>query len=513
MSRQPRVKKKSSTDIGTGDVTPKQIAFIVDRYLFDNNFSQTRSLFRTEAASLIAQSPSQEATKGILGLGQIINEYISLKAQKLMVDQERARLEQDKFRVQTLLQSMQNAMTVYSATGSSSTPAAIVSAAHKPAIMASRLQSVSGSQADVNSDSGNVYGIGLLSFSLQSWFPLHNNPTVQSMSMPSNTNAQPTNNKRKNAKVVSNVPPPAGKRSRSKFSAPEKAVPQHGSAVNSQENTQAPSSAVETSPNICVASGSNVVKCLFNQPSFSIPTNTSVPKTPPRANSSQSDKSTSPLDVSKCSNASTPADLTPTRCTVISSSKRVTLSPCKQMAFYMEKNQCISTSSPAKTNSKRQTTSNNPRRLDFSDSDPLVNLGSDEPIVEQASTSESEKEIDLFDIDLPNFDVMGDDFSFTEMLGAFDFDCGEMDYSCQPPIGASMDTISGSSPESMCGYMGSNQVISEFSSVTEVLSQQDMSMQGPDSTTALKSVTRCIKIISPVKSRGSSMDQNCTSTN
>ncbi|KAM6545643.1 hypothetical protein CsatB_026379 [Cannabis sativa] len=491
MSRQPRVKKKSSTDIGTGDVTPKQIAFIVDRYLFDNNFSQTRSLFRTEAASLIAQSPSQEATKGILGLGQIINEYISLKAQKLMVDQERARLEQDKFRVQTLLQSMQNAMTVYSATGSSSTPAAIVSAAHKPAIMASRLQSVSGSQAG---------------------FPLHNNPTVQSMSMPSNTNAQPTNNKRKNAKVVSNVPPPAGKRSRSKFSAPEK-VPQHGSAVNSQENTQAPSSAVETSPNICVASGSNVVKCLFNQPSFSIPTNTSVPKTPPRANSSQSDKSTSPLDVSKCSNASTPADLTPTRCTVISSSKRVTLSPCKQMAFYMEKNQCISTSSPAKTNSKRQTTSNNPRRLDFSDSDPLVNLGSDEPIVEQASTSESEKEIDLFDIDLPNFDVMGDDFSFTEMLGAFDFDCGEMDYSCQPPIGASMDTISGSSPESMCGYMGSNQVISEFSSVTEVLSQQDMSMQGPDSTTALKSVTRCIKIISPVKSRGSSMDQNCTSTN
>ncbi|XP_062108147.1 uncharacterized protein LOC133819024 [Humulus lupulus] len=502
MSRQPRVKKKSSQNLGTGDVTPKQIAFIVDRYLFDNKFSQTRSLFRTEASSLIAQSPSQEATKGILGLGQIINEYISLKAQKLMVDQERVRLEQEKFRVQTLLQSMQNAMSAYNASGSSSVPAAISSVAPKPAIMAPRLQPFNGSQAG---------------------FPLNNNPTVHSMSMPSNTNAQPTNisslsnNKRKNPKIISNAPPPAAKRSCSKFSLPEKeAVPQYGSTVNSQENTQAPASAVESSPNICVASGSSVAKCLFNQPSLSIPTNASVPKTPPRANSSQSDKSTSPLDVSstaKCSNASTPTEMTPTRCTVISSSKRVTLSPCKQMAFYMEKNQCISTSSPVKTNSKRQTISNNVKgRLDFSDSDSLVNLGSGEPIFEQTSTSESEKEIDLFDIDLPNFDAIGEDFSFTEMLGAFDFECGEMDYSCELPIGASMDTISGSSPESMCGYMGSNQVMSEFSTVTEVLSQ-DMSMQGPDSMSALKSVTRCIKIISPVKTCGNSLDQNCAATN
>lgn len=39
-------------------------------------------------------------------------------------------------------------------------------------------------------------------------------------------------------------------------------------------------------------------------------------------------------------------------------------------------------------------------------------------------------------------------------------------------------SIHRSSPESMGGYVGPNQVMSEFSTVTEVLSQQDMSMQG-----------------------------------
>lgn len=190
-----------------------------------------------------------------------------------------------------------------------------------------------------------------------------------------------------------------------------------------------------------------MAKCLFNQSSLSIPVNTSVPKTPPRANSSQSDKSVSPLEISstaKCSNSNTPEEMTPTRCTVISSSKRVTVSPFKQMAYYMEKNQCISTSSPSKTNTKRQTTRDHVKgRLDFDDSDALMNSQSGNQIIDQTSTSESEKEIDIFDIDLPNFDAIGADFSFTEMLGAFDFECEEMGYSCQPAVGASAETVSG----------------------------------------------------------------------
>ncbi|KAF2288592.1 hypothetical protein GH714_008995 [Hevea brasiliensis] len=92
-----------------------QIAFIVDRYLSDNNFSETRSVFRSEASSLISKSPVQEE-------------------QKVMVDQERFRLEQERFRVQTLLQGMQEVMNAYNASGIA--PATMVkNSTTKPAAM------------------------------------------------------------------------------------------------------------------------------------------------------------------------------------------------------------------------------------------------------------------------------------------------------------------------------------------------------------------------------------------
>lgn len=58
MGKPSRAKK--SDPIGKGKVTPVQIAFIVDRYLSDSNFTQTRSVFRSEASSLIAKSPVHE---------------------------------------------------------------------------------------------------------------------------------------------------------------------------------------------------------------------------------------------------------------------------------------------------------------------------------------------------------------------------------------------------------------------------------------------------------------------
>ncbi|KAJ4885232.1 Uncharacterized protein Rs2_35325 [Raphanus sativus] len=50
-------KSKGSANIGNGAITPTQIAFIVDRYLHDNRFSKTRSLFRSGASSLLSNSP------------------------------------------------------------------------------------------------------------------------------------------------------------------------------------------------------------------------------------------------------------------------------------------------------------------------------------------------------------------------------------------------------------------------------------------------------------------------
>ncbi len=55
-----RSKSKKPESFRKGKVTPLQVAFIVDRYLSDNNYSQTRSVYRTEASSLISTSPVQE---------------------------------------------------------------------------------------------------------------------------------------------------------------------------------------------------------------------------------------------------------------------------------------------------------------------------------------------------------------------------------------------------------------------------------------------------------------------
>lgn len=65
-----RSRAKKPETFGKGDVTPIQVAFIVDRYLSDNNYSETRSVFRTEASSLISNSPIREVP--IFAFGQTL---------------------------------------------------------------------------------------------------------------------------------------------------------------------------------------------------------------------------------------------------------------------------------------------------------------------------------------------------------------------------------------------------------------------------------------------------------
>ncbi|XP_028076897.1 uncharacterized protein LOC114278938 [Camellia sinensis] len=122
MGKQTKSKSRKPESYGKGKVTPVQIAFIVDQYLSDNNFSQTRSTFRTEASDLISKSRVQEAPKSLLTLGAILDEYICLKEQKVTLDQEKYCLEKEKIRVQTLLRGMQDVMNGYNAGGSATPP-------------------------------------------------------------------------------------------------------------------------------------------------------------------------------------------------------------------------------------------------------------------------------------------------------------------------------------------------------------------------------------------------------
>ncbi|MBA0824237.1 hypothetical protein Goarm_020917 [Gossypium armourianum] len=266
---------------------------------------------------------------------------------------------------------------------------------------------------------------------------------------------------------------------------------------NGKKPTLKRSSSPDCGANESTTHISGVAKCLFNQPQ---------PMTPPQAVSPHSEKLMTPVDVSttvNCSLNNTPQGITPTNCTIIST-ERVTVSPLKQVTCYtIERNHCISSCSPVKTCSKRVGKRDHVKsRLDFDGTEVMENVH--KPMTNETSTSESEMDADLFDLDLPNLDALGANFSFSELLVDLDLGCdGTNGYACEPTLATSGDALSGSSHESGNGNMGANQGMSEFSSTfREVFSEKDMNVQcGPDTVTSMKSITKCIKIVSPGKKK------------
>lgn len=53
-------KSGKAEEVGKGKVSPVQVAFIVDRYLSNKNYSKTLSLFRSEASLLISQANGRQ---------------------------------------------------------------------------------------------------------------------------------------------------------------------------------------------------------------------------------------------------------------------------------------------------------------------------------------------------------------------------------------------------------------------------------------------------------------------
>lgn len=218
----------------------------------------------------------------------------------------------------------------------------------------------------------------------------------------------------------------------------------HNNIVNcSAVQLPDPAAASDKTP----AQGSNVATSLFNQPIQSPPTNSSGPKTPPRASSSQTDKSISPVEI--CSTATSSKNITPslvteTNCTIISS-ETIRVSPSKQIVYSIERNHCISTTSPVKTNLKRSIRRDQVKsRLDFGALDNIPCKSEMASGPDMISTSESEKEGDIFDLDLPNLDALGLGFNLSELLYDFDLAGEGIDHPCQ--------TILHSSPDSFSGY-------------------------------------------------------------
>ncbi|XP_057544394.1 uncharacterized protein LOC130823679 isoform X3 [Amaranthus tricolor] len=409
-------KNDSQNIIGKGKITPVQVAFIVDRYLADNNFSKTRNAFREEASSLIPKSSLQEAPKTLLSLAELLDDYVWLKEQRVMIEHEKLGLAQERTRIQNLLQGMQDLMNIFN--NSPVVPANYVTSPPPHPVSAS----------------------------------VPPNSMVTSSSAGTNSSALPNNASQRHHINHQSSPLPS--------SSPSFA--QGGSHIQ----------------------GSNVARTLFDKHSSSPNSNSSCPKTPPRALSSHSDKSISPLEevssTAKSNHESTTPETKPNNCTIISS-KTIIVSPAKH--FSIETNQCTF-SSPVKTTKWQSKREHVKGRLDFDSSEAptiLENTSGD-----GSTSSESEKEGDIFDLEVPGFDAFGPDFSISEFLTDLGIDCGSLDNPCPTTEGTNEDTRT------------SQNLVEHSSAVREVIAG-DVSINGTDSITSIKSITQCVRVLSPTK--------------
>ncbi|KAF3523910.1 hypothetical protein F2Q69_00049002 [Brassica cretica] len=404
-------RSKGSSNIGNGVITPTQIAFIVDRYLHDNRFSKTRSLFRSEASSLLSNSPVRDVLKSYLTLEDILKDYVSLREQKVALDHESVILEKEKVRVQNLLQGMQNVMNTYNAT--------LISPPPLPASQQKSHTISSGCTQD-NTQNANDVSVSLLG-----------NKRVRcgNFYTPSTTHHQLITRKRKGHETSVEAPSVARKARIGNSTANE------SSRITQAEETANDFSSQTPSETLTLAKNSSANKPMTGDVSSvadsSLTSNSTCLMTPQKHASSVSGKSNSPQK-----------EATPTNCTIVTK-ERFTISPLKQITSYtMERSHLISSSSPVKSNLKMSNKRGHVKgRLNFDDTDTDMCLEAAPTTADLASSSPSgsEQEVDLSDID---FSILAEDFSFSELL--VDFDIGFEGSTHRTPIG----TVSWSSPES-----------------------------------------------------------------
>ncbi|RDX92847.1 hypothetical protein CR513_24968, partial [Mucuna pruriens] len=180
--------------------------------------------------------------------------------------------------------------------------------------------------------------------------------------------------------------------------------------VNNQAVLSQSSSTTQPSSENCTTDrlqvqGSSIFECLSNQPSFLVPTNSPIPKTPSRTYSSHIG-TFSPIEVSLV--AACNGETTPSSNTTITT-KKVMVDPTKQMTYIDNNSPCIS---PIEVDTNQ--TSNRDcvgSKLDFNASDMLKSL--DKSLPNEVFTSKSDKKVNQSNIDFSDLDL---DCLFDEIL-------------------------------------------------------------------------------------------------
>ncbi|XP_042392063.1 uncharacterized protein LOC121983172 [Zingiber officinale] len=458
---------KKPDNLGKGKVTPVQIAFIVDRYLAANRFDATLAAFRSEASDLFSRTKAKEVPKGLLGLGEILDEYISLKEQRLVMDQEQRRVEM-------ALQGMQEVLRAYHAAGAASLPPSI----HLPTqLMAAPVTPILPTLHP--STSGSSTGNATNETPAMKYTQPFTGLAQKSNSMPNSSNV----NKRKAMKSLPNHPSEPKK---SQINSPnfpstvgDAALVSKGVFIPETQEQIGISTPNAVSTDLATAfiptQLLSVVKSSCKQ-SPDCQTNSS-PRTPPQAFQSPVESSGSPLENAsmQTSDCAMHKPAAPSNCSILAS-KSIIASPLKNTEYYaVERSYHIA--SPYKLNSKSKR-GHIKGKLDFDN--PFFTTGVHEPVADTSKSSSDNEPTENLDIDLPDLDIFNVDFSFSEFLAEIDLDC-EVDPSLQSH---------------------SSHVSSIPSSLASV-SDKEMDTQGQDYVASVKAVTKFVKILCPVKPNSS----------
>ncbi|URD78855.1 hypothetical protein MUK42_04200 [Musa troglodytarum] len=389
-------KHRKPENLGKGKITPIQIAFIVDRYLADHHFTATLAAFRSETSNLFSKTKLKEVPKGLMGLDEMLDEYISLKEQRVVLDEERRRVEM-------ALQGMQEVLRV-SWPSLDPDPSRIV-------------PGTSGSPA--------VNGTPVVKYAQPSIKLPHKLEASNSSPMHVSSNGS----KRKALKLSTNFPLES-KKQRTQSPAASSATggdvaltSQETVAMRTFKKVDIPAS--ESTPtnfptNKPPVRGLSVGKGLFNQPSDC--QIDSSPRTPPQALQSQAHESDSPSDNTPLpitDGGNSKQQIVPFNCSIFAS-ETIIVSPIKHAGCCAVEGS-YRISSPYNLNSKSKR-GHIKGKLDFDN--PDAETSSEEPVAVDSLTPSTEGEMSgNFELDLPDLDILNGDFSFSELLADINLDC------------------------------------------------------------------------------------------
>ncbi|CAA7406394.1 unnamed protein product [Spirodela intermedia] len=506
MGKQQSPPEKIPANAGKGKVTPVQIAFIVDRYLADSGYTATLASFRSEAAGRFSKTRNREPPKGLLSLAEILDEYVKLKEQRIVVDQE-------KHRVEALLRGINDAVQAYHSAGIDGGRSTVSPLPHNYLPSPSTPHPPPPSEVSVRpavssfphySSSISPPGSDLVRnvLVLKSPSPVVPGNMVYGSAVSTPIAQTASTTQRKNPKPILRAPAaPRKYRGRPQAEVPTVRgvlpTPTRDVASGAGETAERLPLAGTTSagcqPGDQSIQGSSVAKSLF-MPTPGSGAESTSPETPKAFDlqMEQADSTVESMSIrSQRANVSACRESAPSTCSVISS-KTLVVSPLKSKGYYVEKSVCIS-SSPMKSSPKRLGKRINVKgRLDFD--------GSDRPIPSEEPAAADGRTGDIFDLDLPDLDV---DFSFSDLLVNIDLDCEDLTMSCQVSPKPSADLISGSEGESARECLEVAQEVSDpgSSAASWIASEKTVNTleegAGDGPVTFINGITKRIKLSGP----------------